>query len=97
MEVERCHAQYLYCGNSNKRIPGYEDWRKISSKVLKARCFVDDDNPAFNYGIFAQAIKSKIVASIDFFPKLCYCLWWGLQNLRYISKLYSLNIESTNK
>lgn len=85
MKVEACQKQFLYCGNSNKRIPGYYDWRNISQTVLKSSCSVENDNPPFNYGIFTQAIESNIVASIDFFPKFCYCLWWGLQNLRYIS------------
>lgn len=56
----------------------------MSESVLKRKCFVEDGNSAFNYGIFSQAIESDIVASIQVFPKFCYCLWWGLQNLRYI-------------
>lgn len=71
----------MYCGSSSKHIPGYESWRNVSQSVLKSKCFVEDDNSAFNYGIFSQAIESHIVASIEVFPKFCYCLWWGLQNL----------------
>ncbi|MED6143557.1 putative cyclic nucleotide-gated ion channel 8 [Stylosanthes scabra] len=81
MEQELCFTHFLYCGGSNKRATGYEEWRKISPKILKAKCSADDDEAPFDYGIFNQAITSNIVASINFFPKLCYCLWWGVQNI----------------
>ncbi|MED6111188.1 hypothetical protein PIB30_050163 [Stylosanthes scabra] len=84
MEQELCFTHFLYCGGSNKRATGYEEWRKISPKILKSKCSADDDEAPFDYGIFNQAITSNIVASINFFPKLCYCLWWGVQNIRYI-------------
>ena len=37
---------------------------------------------SFNYGIFGDAIKKNVVYS-KFLEKYFYCLWWGLQNLRY--------------
>ncbi|TKY64636.1 putative cyclic nucleotide-gated ion channel 8 [Spatholobus suberectus] len=80
-EVEKCDTHFLYCANSNKHMSGYESWRNVSETVLKTHCFVKDDASEFNYGIFSQAIQSGIVASIQVFPKFCYCLWWGLQNL----------------
>ena len=83
-KVEGCNTHFLYCSNSNKHMSGYESWRNVSETVLKSRCFVEDDSSEFNYGIFSQAIQSDIVASVEVFPKFCYCLWWGLQNLRYI-------------
>ncbi|PNX96210.1 cyclic nucleotide-gated ion channel 8-like protein, partial [Trifolium pratense] len=79
--VQGCNTHFLYCGSSNKHIRGYESWRNVSEKVLKSKCFVDDGNSPFNYGIFSQAIESGICSSIEVFPKFCYCLWWGLQNL----------------
>ncbi|RYR50806.1 hypothetical protein Ahy_A07g037421 [Arachis hypogaea] len=81
MEEERCFTHFLYCGGSNKRATGYEEWRKISPTILRNKCSADDDDAPFDYGIFNQAITSNIVASINFFPKLCYCLWWGVQNI----------------
>ncbi|KAG5016400.1 hypothetical protein JHK82_022058 [Glycine max] len=82
-KVEGCNTHFLYCSNSNKHMSGYESWRNVSETVLKSRCFVEDDSSEFNYGIFSQAIQSDIVASVEVFPKFCYCLWWGLQNLSY--------------
>ncbi|KAK7262008.1 hypothetical protein RIF29_28336 [Crotalaria pallida] len=84
--VEICQTPFLYCGNSNKYVPGYDEWRNMSRTVLMSNCFIGDDNPPFNYGIFTQAIQSNIVASINFFPKFCYCLWWGLQNLSTVGQ-----------
>nr|KYP42492.1 putative cyclic nucleotide-gated ion channel 5 [Cajanus cajan] len=75
-EVEGCNTHFLYCGNSNKHMSGYEMWKNVSKTILKTKCFVEDDSSEFNYGIFSQAIQSDIVASIE-----CYCLWWSLQNL----------------
>ncbi|OIW11959.1 hypothetical protein TanjilG_02166 [Lupinus angustifolius] len=79
-DVGNCNIHFLYCGSSNRHIPGYESWRNMSETVLKSRCF-GEENTQFNYGIFNQAIQSGIVASVEVFPKFCYCLWWGLQNL----------------
>ena len=62
---------------------GYEDWQKISSQVLTTHCSVAEDRSPFKYGIYTQAIASGIVESRSFFSKFCYCLWWGMQNLRY--------------
>jgi cyclic nucleotide gated channel len=64
---------------------GYSDWEKINHGVLGSRCSIIDENSQFNYGIYTQAISSGIVTSKTFFSKFCYCLWWGLQNLRYHS------------
>lgn len=79
----KCKIDYLYCGN--KHFEGYDEWQGISERVLNSHCFVVDDESSFNYGIFTQAISSRIVESRAFFSKFCYCLWWGVQNLRYIT------------
>ena len=36
----------------------------------------------FNYGLFENAVTENVVFS-NFIEKYFYCLWWGLQNLRY--------------
>lgn len=61
----------------------YNIWNNISGTVLASACPVDDEtNPPFDFGIFRQALDSGIVSSRQFMSKYCYCLWWGLQNLR---------------
>lgn len=75
-----CNVKYLYCGNAH--LDGYDIWQNVSAGVLEQYCSVADDNTEFNFGIYTQALTSGIIASNKFFSKLCYCLWWGLQNLR---------------
>ncbi|XP_048322734.2 putative cyclic nucleotide-gated ion channel 8 [Ziziphus jujuba] len=74
-----CKIEYLYC--DNKHVEGYRQWQKISKDVLNSHCSVFDDDSSFNYGIYTQAISSRIVESRAFFSKFFYCLWWGVQNL----------------
>lgn len=82
-ESIKCDISFLYCGN--KILPGFHEWRRVSDDVLSNNCSVDDDgNSSFHYGIYTQAMSSDIVASRKFVTKFFYCLWWGLQNLRYI-------------
>lgn len=76
-----CDTDFLYCGN--QLMKGYDTWSKISKQVLNASCTVEGDNPPFDFGIFQSALSSGIVFSMKFLSKYCYCLWWGLQNLRY--------------
>lgn len=75
-----CKINFLYC--SSRPTEGYDAWDKISDSVLTSRCSVTDDNPQFNYGIYTNALTSGVVSSKKFLSKYCYCLWWGLQNLR---------------
>lgn len=82
--TQRCNVDFLYCGN--KHMPGFADWRKVNEKILTSKCGIKDDpdSSPFNYGIYTQAITSNTVSSNSFFlSKFFYCLWWGLQNLRF--------------
>ncbi|CAL9753873.1 unnamed protein product [Musa acuminata subsp. burmannicoides] len=74
-----CNVNYLYCGNEH--LDGYDKWKNASGQDLLKYCSPDDNNQSFNFGIFAQSLTSGIVASRNFFSKLAYCFWWGLQNL----------------
>lgn len=75
-----CQPDFLYCGNQG--MTGYIAWSNISESVLNGACPRSGDNPPFDFGIFEQALSSGIVFSMKFVTKYCYCLWWGLQNLR---------------
>ncbi|PON60396.1 Voltage dependent potassium channel [Parasponia andersonii] len=49
---------------------------------LNEFCPTDPPNPAvFNFGIFADAIESRIVCKTDFLRKFSRSFWWGLRNL----------------
>lgn len=74
----KCHLDYLDCGTLNdvdRRI-----W-EVNTTVF-SQCSPDEDF-VFNYGIFADAITKNVISS-RFLQKYFYCLWWGLQNLRYV-------------
>lgn len=74
-----CKLDYLYCGNNKD--DGFINWSKISSGTLfDTDCPVGSDEP-FNFGIYSNALSSRIVASRKFVQKYFYCFWWGLQNL----------------
>lgn len=77
LSLSRCIFDYLDCDsfNSNDRIT----WAN-STKVFES-CSPQNDIQ-FKYGIFENAVTKSVVSS-NFIEKYFYCLWWGLQNLRY--------------
>lgn len=75
----KCNTEYLYCGNEN--LKGFLSWSKVSAGVFNSTCSINDKSP-FDFGIYTQALSSGIFAPRNFLSKFCYCLWWGLQNLR---------------
>ncbi|KAM7252663.1 hypothetical protein ACFE04_008172 [Oxalis oulophora] len=75
-----CTKNFLYCGNWG--MDGYSIWSNTSTSILYQNCTNDGDNSSFDFGIFGQALSSGVInSSMNFIPKYCYCLWWGLQNL----------------
>ena len=75
----RCSFIYLDCDslNHNDRMT----WAN-STNVFE-NCNPENDIK-FKYGIFENAVTKSVVSS-NFIEKYLYCLWWGLQNLRYES------------
>jgi cyclic nucleotide gated channel, plant len=67
---------------------GYNEWANVSAVALVKNCSVVEDNPDFNFGIYGSALESGVVSSVEFLPKFFFCLWWGLQNLRYTFYFY---------
>lgn len=90
----KCNIDFLYCGN--RHMQGFPDWRRVRNKELDGKCGLQDDDSPFNYGIYTRAIESEIVSSNVFFSKFCYCLWWGLQNLRSEFSLQYITDISTH-
>ncbi|GMN57014.1 hypothetical protein TIFTF001_026125 [Ficus carica] len=74
-----CNINYLYCGNEG--LSGYDAWSQTGNSTLQTNCSADGDGTQFDFGIFKNALSSRIVSSKKFISKYCYCLWWGLQNL----------------
>lgn len=74
---------YMSCGHQNSTV----------LSVLNSSCPLrnpdDIDDPSvFNFGIYIDALRSRVVQSTTHFPhKIFYCLWWGLHNMRLANNL----------
>ena len=57
------------------------------TNFINDRCPVDShdkDLLDFDFGIYADAIKARILMSSYFAHKFFHSFWWGLRNLRYL-------------
>ncbi|KAI6707759.1 hypothetical protein NL676_010721 [Syzygium grande] len=71
-----CYSSNLYCSTAREQIYAF----------LHTACpLIDPDDignlTEFSFGIFIDALRSRVVESKDFSKKLFYCFWWGLRNL----------------
>lgn len=73
-----CDTSYLYCSENHGVSNSYNSW-SISSQVFNQCNGTNDDY--FNFGIYKQALVSQILEPGNIISKICYCFWWGLQNL----------------
>lgn len=88
IEKQEWNHRYLYCGEDRTPDSVFSNLTLIAS-TLNASCpFIDPDeikdSTNFDFGIFADALKSGIVDYDDFPTKIFYCFWWGLRNLRFV-------------
>ncbi|XP_073002652.1 cyclic nucleotide-gated ion channel 18-like [Typha latifolia] len=75
MSTPICNPRFLDC--SSLVLPERKTWLDSSHVSL----YCDATNPVrFNFGMFADALNSEIIAA-TFVEKYLYCLWWGLRNL----------------
>lgn len=73
----KCLLQYLDCQDADL------DVRKSWANSTNVFSGCDpNENSTFKYGIFENAVTKNVV-SANFVEKYFYCLWWGLQQLRY--------------
>jgi len=76
------HESYLSCRSKNSNIQSLPN---IQSLLIQS-CPITDldvDLDAFNFGIFIEALKYRVVESTtDFHHKFFYCFWWGLRSVR---------------
>lgn len=78
----KCEIEYLYCGH--RETEGYKAWMQVAKTVLDEHCVESEAYGEFDYGIYLQAVQSQVDSSEHFPSKYCYCLWWGLRNLRQV-------------
>lgn len=87
-ETQPCNISNLYCA---REVTNSDAWRNFTDVFIEPKCAVTDEdkgNSLFKYGIYAQALSSGVLDSEKFISKYFYCLWWGLQNLRYYFSNY---------
>ncbi|KAJ1429497.1 RmlC-like jelly roll fold [Sesbania bispinosa] len=78
------HDFYLSCGRGTPTI--------LSILNSSSCCpYIDpddiEDQTVFNFGIFIEALKSRVVEpSTDFPQKFFYCFWWGLRNVSSVGQ-----------
>lgn len=78
--ISGCIHANLYCSDG-----------KDNSQYLIGSCPLMDpeeikNSTVFNFGIFAEALQSGVVESMDFPKKFFYCFWWGLRNLSAVGQ-----------
>ncbi|OEL34377.1 putative cyclic nucleotide-gated ion channel 8 [Dichanthelium oligosanthes] len=74
---QACDSRYLYCKDDHNG--NYSDW--LQSTEIFTQCNGTQPIGIFNFGIYQQALVSGILGPGNFIAKICYCFWWGLQNL----------------
>ncbi|OIT22521.1 cyclic nucleotide-gated ion channel 1 [Nicotiana attenuata] len=71
---EECVLDHLCCGQQGKNA----QFLNSSCRLLKPEEIQEND---FDFGIFRDALQSRVVQRRNFWSKLSYCFWWGLRNL----------------
>ncbi|KAJ0430430.1 putative Ion transport domain-containing protein [Helianthus annuus] len=74
----KCNSNYLYCGKDHMTNYGF---LKTSCPLLERNDIKDSTN--FDFGIFLDALQTRILETRDFRQKILYCSLWGLQSLRF--------------
>ncbi|KAJ0435273.1 putative Ion transport domain-containing protein [Helianthus annuus] len=72
----KCNSNYLYCGKDHVTNYGF---LKTSCPLLERNDIKDSTN--FDFGIFLDALQTRILETRDFRQKILYCSLWGLQSL----------------
>jgi cyclic nucleotide gated channel, plant len=70
-----CETRYMDCGVQ-------QDLNWNGTLVFSICDANDTDNPNYDYGMFESLLYNR-TPNQSFLKKYFYCLWWGLQNLRY--------------
>ncbi|CAK9165783.1 unnamed protein product [Ilex paraguariensis] len=71
-----CTPRYLYCGESRV---GNFSFLNVSCPLLQPNEIRNETD--FDFGIFLDALQSRVVETRDFKQKFFYCFWWGLRGL----------------
>ncbi|KAK6142710.1 hypothetical protein DH2020_023058 [Rehmannia glutinosa] len=72
-----CNLNDLYCGGD---LHGNTSFLHSSCPLLEPNEIRSPKD--FDFGIFLDALQSRVAEHEDFSKKFFYCFWWGLRNLR---------------
>ncbi|CAH1434420.1 unnamed protein product [Lactuca virosa] len=75
-ERNKCYSKYLYCGEGRVGDFGFLN---SSCPLLERNEIKGSTN--FDFGIFLDALQTRVLETRDFPQKFLYCSWWGLQSL----------------
>ncbi|KAF8026978.1 hypothetical protein BT93_E0027 [Corymbia citriodora subsp. variegata] len=74
---KNCTPAILYCSGEPQRNRSF-----LATACPPIEPDRIENSTQFDFGIFIDALQSRVVESTTDFPqKLCYCFWWGLRNL----------------
>ncbi|CAN1751228.1 Cyclic nucleotide-gated ion channel 1 [Linum perenne] len=85
----RHHAGCDYTAMLTFGNDGKDNW-----SFLNRTCPKGGAESGFDYGMFADAVKSGVLESTDFDKKLLYSFWWGLQSLSTLGQNVKPSINS---
>lgn len=85
LQESECNYWFLDCNSLQD--PHRAAWFKSSN--ISILC--DPSGDFFQFGIYADALSSG-VASLKFFNKFFYCLWWGMRNLSSLGQNLSTSM-----
>lgn len=85
LQESECNYWFLDCNSLQD--PHRAAWFKSSN--ISTLC--DPSGDFFQFGIYADALSSG-VASLKFFNKFFYCLWWGMRNLSSLGQNLSTSM-----
>ncbi len=86
-----CDLHFLDCKYATSS--NSQSW--ANSTNVFTDCNANSNSVSINYGIFIQAIQNGVTKT-SFSEKYFYSLWWGLQQLTFVSR-YLLNAFSIFK
>lgn len=77
---EKPSCQYDFFDCHHVQDPARVSW--YGSTNVTSLCNGTSTNSPIQFGIYAVAMTNSL-SSCKFFSKFLYCLWWGINNLRY--------------
>ncbi|GJN26254.1 hypothetical protein PR202_gb14172 [Eleusine coracana subsp. coracana] len=86
------HNVGTLCDHRNSN---YNSWFSGTKVFTQCNGTQVPDGDSLNFGIYQQALVSGILGPGNFVSKVCYCFWWGLQNLSTLGQGLQTSTHTT--